>query len=251
MEKIITRALFILGLSNKEIKFFLACFKIGPASINEVAKQAKLERSTAYLIAQDLVKEGFIKEDLKPYRKLIFTIEPRDLLRMVASKQRTLRRQELELEEKLPELQSLYQASEIRPKVKVFEGKQGLSAVFNDILSSKGEILLWTNQDTESNFFTPQDHDRFIEVRVKRQISIRVLAVNNPRGNRLTEKDLVAFRKTKLLPKDVDFSAETYIYDHKVAILDTKKDIIGVIIESEQITDAQKAIFELAWKINF
>lgn len=248
MDKVIIKSLQALDLTSKEIKFFLACFKIGPATVNEVVKEAKLERSTAYLITQDLITKGFIKEDLKSYKKIIYTVEPKDLLRMVAGKQRGLRRQELELEENLPELQSLYQASEIRPKVKVFEGNNGLLSVWKDILSSKSEILLWTNQKTENLFFTDDLHQKFINERMRKGISIRVLAVNNKNGEDLIKSDKEHLRQTKLLSKSYEFRTETYIYDNKVAILDYNKDIIGVILESEPISLSQKTIFELIWK---
>lgn len=248
MDKVIIKSLRALDLTPKEIKFFLACFKIGPASINEITKESKLERSTAYLVAEDLISKGLIKEDLKSYKKTIYTVEPKDLLRLLAGKQRSLRRQELELEENLPELQSLYQASEIRPKVKVFEGNNGLLSVWKDILSAKGEIMLWTNQQTESLFFNHELHEKFINERVKKGIKIRVLAVNNKNSKALIATDKKNLRQTKLLAKGYEFSAETYIYDNKVAILDYNKDIIGVILESGPISSSQKTIFELTWK---
>lgn len=247
MDKQLTNALSLLGLTQKEIKFFISSFKLGPTSINDVARDAHLERSTAYLIAQDLLQKGLIEEDYKQYGKKIFAAEPNKLLRIIASKQRSLRRQELELEESLPELQSIYQASEIRPKVRVFQGNSGLLSVWEDILNSKSEILLWTNQETETLFFNEDQHQKFIRARVSKGIPIRVLAVNNERGEKLLLKDEKDLRQTKILPKNIEFSAETYIYDNKIAILDYKKDIIGIILESEPIAAAQKAIFEMNW----
>lgn len=248
MEKSLERTLLLMGLSPKEIKFFLACFKIGPSSINEVAKSAKLERSTAYLIAQDLLSKGLLIEDLKSYGRKIATVEPKKLLSLIASKQRVLRRHELELEESLPELQALYQASEIRPKVRVYEGNSGLLEVWKDILSTKGEILVWTNQQTDTLVFGPQRHISFIDERVKKGIKARVLSVDNPEGRRLKKLDPQLLRETKILPKETNFTAETYIYGNKVAVLDYNKDIIGVITESGPISNSQREIFELTWK---
>lgn len=248
MDDIIQDALKLLGLNLKEIRFFEACFKIGPAVINEVAKEARLKRATAYLIAQDLIKKGLINEDFKEYGKKIFTVDPEKLKNILANKQRALRRKELEIEEKLPQLQALYQASEIRPKVKVFEGNNGLLSVWKDILSSKSEILLWTNQDTENLFFTDVLHEKFIQERVRKGLFIRVLAVNNQEGKKLISNEGTLLREVKLLPDEIKFSAETYIYDNKVAILDYTKDIIGVIIESVPVNQFQKVIFEMVWK---
>ncbi len=247
MEKILKDTLTQLGLTPKEIRFFLACFKIGPATVNEIAHEAKLQRSTAYIIAEDLLEKKLLEENLHRYKKKVRTVDPGALIRILAAKQRILGRQELELKEHLPELQALHQASEVRPKVKVFEGIHGLSAVEQDVLSAKGEILLWSNQETERTFFTPAYHEKFIEERKKRGIFIRVLAVDNDMGRELKRLDSQNMRETRLLPKNISFTSETYIYDNTIAILDHKKDIIGISIYSEPIVAAQKAIFELSW----
>lgn len=248
MDKVIQDTLKLLGLSLKEIKFFEASFKLGPSSINEVAKQAMVKRATAYLIVDDLKQKGFLEEDFKDYGKKIFVIDPQKLLRIVANKQRILRRQELELEEKLPELQSIYSTSQIKPKVKVYEGNTGLLRVWKDILSTKGELLIWTNQETDKLIFGPEKHISFIDERIRKGISARVLVVDNTEGRVLQKLDKKSLRQTKILPKNTNFSAEMYIYDNKIAILDYKKDIIGIIIESEPIANSHRSIFEMNWK---
>lgn len=246
MDNIIQKSLQSLGLGPKEIRFYETSFKMGPSTINEVAKESRLQRSTAYLIAQELIKKGFIQEDLKQYKSKIFALEPAKLLRMLASKQRVLRRQELELEEALPTLQAQYQASEIKPKVRVFEGKMGLLQVWKDILSTKNEILCWTNQETE-NLGLGLANENFIKERIKKGIKIKVLTIDNLRGNELKAKDELSLRQTKILPKNTLFTPETYIYDNKVAILDYTKDVIATVVESLPIVSSQKAVFELVW----
>lgn len=154
----------------------------------------------------------------------------------------------MELEERLSELQALYQASEIRPKVRVFEGKNGLLSVWEDILSVNQELSLWTNQQTETKIFSQELHDKFVKIRIAKGISIRVLAVSNEKGKLLLQGKNT-LRQTKFLPENVVFSAETYIYGNKIAVLDYNKDIIGIIIESEPIASSQRAIFEMCWNL--
>lgn len=248
MEKLLGQSLQLLGLSRKEIKFFITCFTIGPATVQEIQHKARLERSTAYLLAQELLEKGFLAEDFRNYKKTLRTIESKDILRLLASKQRVLGRSELALKERLSELDALYQASDIRPKVRVFQGKKGLIDVQTDILSAQKEIFLWSNQQTESRFFTQAYHDQFISTRLKRNLFINVLAVNNAEGITLQENDTKFLRETRLLPSQIFFSAETYIYDNRVAILDYKKDIIGILIESEEIAQMHRAMFFAAWE---
>lgn len=248
MEKIIRDALSDLGLNEKETRFFLTNYQSGASTINDIAKIARIERSTAYLTAQTLLNRGLIVEDFKRYKKTIMTVEPKTLLRMLLAKHRQIGRHEQALQENLPELQALHQATAIRPKVRTYEGTKGLLAVWRDILADSQEVLLWTNQETENNVFSDKYHSLFIEERVRKKIPMRVLAVNNYKGKSLLKQDFKQMRETKLLPKDVNFSAETYIYGNKVATLDNNKNIIGVIIESEQIVQSHRAMFEMTWK---
>jgi sugar-specific transcriptional regulator TrmB len=247
MDRLIRDTLNLLGLSSKEISFFEASFKLGPSTVNEIAKRARLERSTAYLISKSLVDKGLIQEDLKTYGQKLAAVEPRKLLTMLSARSRSIQRKEMELEENLPSLQSLYTSSDFRPNARVFQGTNGLLTVWKDILEVKQEILIWTNQQTESLFFHGTKHDQFIKERIKKGITARTLTVNNEAGRLLLHTDEVSLRQTKLLPESVDFSAETYIYGNKVAVLDYDKEIIGIVIESKSIAQAQKAIFELAW----
>jgi sugar-specific transcriptional regulator TrmB len=247
MDKHIRNALLVLGCSEKEIRLYLASYKLGSATIGDLAKAARLQRSTAYLIAESLLEKGLLLEDFKHYAKALVAVEPDVLMRMLAAKQRQVGRQNLALHDNLPELQALYRASEIRPRVQTFQGANGLLSVWRDILTAKGAISLWTNQEAETQLFSAEQHEQFIRERISRQLPMRVLAVNNPKGAALIAQDAAWMRQTKLLPPSVSFSAETYLYDHKVAVLDYHKDIIGIIIESEQVAEAQRAMFEMAW----
>lgn len=247
MDKLIKDTLILLGLSAKEISFFEASFKLGPSTVGEIAKKARLERSTAYLISKTLVDKGLIQEDLKSYGQKLAAVEPKKLLTMLSARARSIQRKEMELEENLPSLQSLYTSSDFRPNARVYEGNNGLLAVWKDILEVQQEILIWTNQKTESLFFNGAKHEQFINERIKKGIRARTLTVSNEEGKFLLATDEASLRQTKLLSSSVDFSAETYIYGNKVAVLDYDKEIIGIIIESKSIAQAQKAIFELAW----
>ncbi len=250
MEKLLDKTLIALGLNNLERIFFITSFKLGPTNVVEIAKAAKIRRSTAYLIAQNLLGSGILLEDHKEYGKKVFALDPHKLLSLLSERQNQLNQNRSELENNLPELLSEYKISDIRPKVTIYEGKSGLTRIWQDILSAKTELCIWTNQESETQIFDARHHEKFIAERVKKNIYARVLTINNNLGKKLQEADSQFLRKTKLLPSSNIFTAETYLYDSKIAILDYKKDIIGILIESEPISTSHKAIFELVWNTN-
>lgn len=236
-----------LGCNEKHIKFYNANLELGAATLVEIIKKARLQRSTAYIVAAEMVAKGLVNEDHKAYKKLFTAAEPDLLLQKLEARQRQITRNTVALKEALPELRAAHQTTTTRPRVRTFEGKDGLVAVWKDILSEQQEILLWTNQETESHVFGRGTHEQFIAERVAKGIEIRVLAVKNSEAETLQAHDDTSLRKTKLLSEDVYFTSETYIYGNKIAVLDIGRNIFGVITENEQVANSQRAIFEMVW----
>ncbi len=249
MDDTLQKTLSLLGCNNLETRIFITSFKLGPNKIPEIARNSHIKRSTAYLLINNLIDRGLLMEDHKGYANNVYTIDPDQLLKKLSNRQRIFRRQEIELEENIPTMRTLYQASEIHPKVRMYQGNLGLLAVWKDILSTKDEILLWTNQQTENKFFGDENHNKFISERLNKKIKIKVLTTNNEEGAKLQKLDNENLRQTKILPKDTEFSAETYIYENKVATLDYNKDIIGIITESKPIAEFHKSIFNQTWNL--
>jgi len=247
MDRVLQNSLLQLGCTQKHVKFYQAAFELGPAPLLEIAKKARLQRSTAYLIASELIELGLMSEDHKTYKKQFIAAEPDLVLRKLEARHRQLGRNNIAFREKLPELRAEHQSTLVRPKVRTYSGKTGLVAVWKDILSEQQEILLWTNQEIERQFFGEETHDLFIAERIKKRISTRVLAVDSPRSRDLILTDELNLRQTRILPSNASFTSETYIYGNKVAVLDIGKDIFGVITESQQIANSHRNIFEFTW----
>jgi sugar-specific transcriptional regulator TrmB len=248
MERTLTICLTQLGCGQKHIKFYLAVFELGTASLIEIAKKARLQRSTAYIIAAELIEMGLVGEDHKTHKKHFVATEPDLLLQKLEAKHRKIGRNTIALREALPELRAAHQSTLVRPRVRTFNGRAGLLPVWKDILSTNGEILLWTNQEVERQFFGQDMHDSFIKERVRKGIPARLLAVDSAKARKLQAEDSQNLRETRILPAGATFTSETYIYGNKVAVIDIGNDIFAVITESEQITASHKNIFELVWR---
>lgn len=248
MDKALTHGLVQLGCNDKHVRFYRANLQLGATTLPEIIKVARLHRSTGYLIGSEMLEMGLAIEDHKGYKKQFVAAEPGVILRKLEAKQRQVGRGTLALKEAMPELRAAYQATSPLPRVRTFEGKAGLVAVWRDILEEKQEIVLWSNQSTEQHIFDSEAHEQFIAERVAKGIPIRVLAISDGRGKALVKNDATHLRHTKLLPPAVTFTSETYIYGDKVAVLDFSKRIFGVITQNDQIAQSQRAQFEFAWR---
>lgn len=225
----------------------MANFHLGSAQLNEIAAKAKLQRSTAYLVAEQLVAKELVRQDLRAYKKQFIATEPSHLLHLLDREHRSVGKLTIKLKDNLTELEQSYKSTSSAPRVSTHHGERGLITVLEDILKTKGEILLWTNQQSERRFFSEKLHQQFISQRVKKQIPTRVLAVSNTEGQQLLYADESQLRRTRLLPEDASFSAETYLYDDKIAILDFSNGVLATVIDSSSVSASQKTMFEIAW----
>jgi len=51
----------------------------------------------------------------------------------------------------------------------------------------------------------------------------------------------------RFLPSLEDFPAMIFIYGNKVAMFTVKRDLVGVIIENKEFSEAMKLIFDMYW----
>lgn len=248
MEEKLRAILKDLGLGELEIKFYLASLIHGSASIGELAKKTNIDRSTAYFIADELKNKGFIEEDFKKYKKQIFVKEPNHLLAEIKKNREKFSEYEKDVVDLMPQLAAGYTKGDFKPVLRFYKGPEGFNEIRNDILTSKiSEILLYSNQKASEKVFSHKDTREFIKKRMENHIKIKVIAISQPEAKQLFENDKKELRVSKLLPKGVEFSAETYIYGDKVAMLDHTTEFIGFIVKSREFAHAQRIIFQTLW----
>ncbi|MEK7173090.1 MAG: hypothetical protein AAB740_03875, partial [Patescibacteria group bacterium] len=72
---------------------------------------------------------------------------------------------------------------------------------------------------------------------------------NDEYGRAVAAGNKTSYREIRLVTtKEIIFANEINIYDDKVSIISFGKDeLIGMIIESKEIANTQRAIFKMAW----
>ena len=128
----------------------------------------------------------------------------------------------------------------------LFEGEKGMREAYEDTLDSKEIILAYANVETMHkglpNFF-PEYYAR----RAKNKVFIRAILPQNTLSIERSKYNQEEMRRTKFLPsQDMTFSPEVNIYDNKMLIASWEEKM-AVIIESKELADLQKIIFNLLW----
>ena len=228
------------GFHEKEAHLYLAGIELGEATIQQLAKYAGIKRPTAYDIMESLEKKGLFSLTARGKKKYFLAEDPENILRILKSREQAFLKA-------MPELKMLLGAGSKKPRVRFFEGVEGLKAVYWDTLESKKPLLVYGSIDDMWGAMPKEFIKEYVGERVKRNLYARCIVPGTPATQEYARKDKEELRQMILIPPDkFVFSNEINIYNDKVAIF-SFPERIGVIIESKKIAETQRSIFELAW----
>ncbi len=233
------------GFSDNESAVFLALLQLGKGTVTQITRKAGLNRTTGYDILDSLVAKGLASVSGKEPKQEYLAGSPDHLLNIIENQEKEAEKRTLEIKKIIPELKSMHNVRG-RPKVRFYEGMEGLRDVYEDTLTSHESIRAYANVN-EMHRALIGYFPKYYERRAEKNISIRAVIPDSPVGKHRAGKDKEEKRESVLVPIDkYNFSPEINIYDNKVMIASWKEKL-GIIIESVEIADAMKKIYELAW----
>lgn len=247
MAKDLLHILTASGLDEREAQLYLAGLRLGSAPASDYASATGINRITAYNALEQLARRGLFTLEKKMNAKCYAPVPP-EYVAVEARKNADA------VQRSLPEMRSLMGAHYRQPHVRFFDGWDGVRRVYEDTLTAKSELLNFADSAVIRRFWPTYD-DEYVAERVRRGIRLRGIAPDDAAGRKVHGEDRRSLREIRLVPaKDFDFSAnEINIYDHTVAICcfeggATTGDMFGVLIESTHVAEAQRQIFEMAWR---
>ena len=225
-----------IGLSDKESHIYLALVKLGESAANELAKQTSSNRTVTYNILQQLIEKGLVSYIKKLSKRFYFISDPKSLLV-------DLKEKEILANDLIKEIKKIKKPKEISYKnVEIYEGKEGLKLMFEDIRKAKNlRVLNATGLAFEYLKYSAKHIAKEIESWGK----TRVIAVQSLRKTRLAKFKKIKF---KYLPKEAENYATTFIFDDKVIIQVLKDEPFLIKIENKEIFDGYAKNFDVLWK---
>jgi sugar-specific transcriptional regulator TrmB len=244
----IEQVLHNFGFSEKETSVYLSLLELETATATQVADHSQINRSTVYVVIESLQKKGLIsvhKEDGSATRYIASPIER--LLESAKSSRNKYTNMIKEIEKILPEMQLSIESKKARPRVQFFEGKKGLIKAYEDTLTSSEEILAYASIENMHKSL-PGYFPDYYKRRASNGIPIRSIHPNTEEARERIKHDKEESRNSALVPTHkYSFSPEINIYDNKVVFMSLVEKF-SLIIESQELADAFKKVFELSWK---
>lgn len=240
MSKNLQQILKNFGLSEKEAEVYLACLELGEATVQEIAEKSGVKRTSVYNFLEDMKGRGLVAEVRRGGKILLSAENPEILLHRAQEHFEDLRTF-------MPEFLGLYNQMAHKPKVKFYQGVEGLKKTYLETLKAEKEIYLIS--DFEKMFqAVPEDWMfDYAQQRTEKNIKAWCLARDSQTARRIKSLDKKQNRETRIFNKDFNLETEINIFGNKVALLSFKKPYIAVIIEDAAIAQTLLSMWKMIW----
>lgn len=231
------------GFSENEAKVYLAALELGESSVERIAKKARQNRTTVYHIIALLRNRGLMSV-VRHGKKMVYVAEdPKKIKTGFEDKIRSL-------DALLPELRSIANAIDHKPRVRFFEGFDGLREAALDALNyPKQEILFWFSDINPSHEYNLFWFKEYIPKRIKLGIPTRGIGPVCEIGKTMQKNDAKELRQTRMdtrprfMPR-----TEIQLYGDSVVGITSHHDMLSLVVESVDLHDTFVSIFESAWE---
>lgn len=231
------------GLTETEAKIYLAALELGETVVSRIARQSGIKRTTVYLSLENLKKMGLVSTTKKEGKLLFYAEDPRKIEQLMEERKNRI-------SQLMPELVTFAKFIDKKPEVRFFEGAEGIKEVFRDTLNYPDqEICMWYSESYQKELGDEFFSEYYRPQRKAKKIFARALLPDNEIMRKMILTDEQEFKKSRLLPIDVyKINIEILIYGkNKVGIL-SYAEKFALIIESPQIHESLKSIFETMWQ---
>lgn len=241
------------GLSDREATVYEFLLENGQCGIANIQKHVPYNRTNLYDIVYSLRDKGLIEQTIKKGKIEFKPRDPNELNRFVVDQKNRYNEAESLLTSVMPALSEMFKMTTEKPVVRVYEGYEGIKAIYEDTLRENKSILSFLGlYESDPKILKWLEND-YVKRRIANNIKARVI-VSSDQKNIITseylERDRKELRETKVIDNS-EFPAklEIQIYGNKVAFANHNKNnaLVGVIIDNKFIAETMKGLFELAW----
>ena len=243
-----------LGFSPKEVKVYLAIFKLEKATPAELAKATRIGRPTVYNIVRSLISRGVVAEDKADAVLHLIALPPESLRDSVERSRMELAKREELVDGAIHEL--LLAGSEKTypvPKLRFVEEGELLDYLFQNADKWNKSVLrkdgVW--HGFQDHTFV-ENYGEWIDWTAKKFRGIRygVRLFSNASTIEEKLKGKIPERTIKFL-KESRFTATTWVVgDYLVMISTTRKPFYLVEIHDELMAENMREVFRRLWALH-
>ncbi len=232
-------ALTQYGLTDRQAHVYLACLEFGTASIQKISKRVQIARSSCEATLEQLILRGFVTSHKHKNVRKYSPEDPRNIIKIAEQKVDTL-------SQLLPNLTDLFLKNNIIRSVRMYEGKNGINSILEEILN-EAKILYGFGSADDLYSAIGETFPEFRKRRIQKKIPVKVILKDTPQARQRQLMGPQELREVRLVDNLGDFSSLMFMWDSKIASFSLREEIIAVVIESKEIATGQRAMFDFIW----
>ncbi len=237
-----------IGLPPTSSKIYKELLSFGETTARHLSEKLSITRPSTYDHLALLEKKGLVVELKKGSVTYFAPDDVRHVGKVLEENIETLSLHQKLFTTMLPSL--LKDSESIAPRIKFFEGKEGLTHVLYDVLSCHKETVytVWPYEEM-LKVLGKEVLIRFNDRRLTEKITIRALwPYESVQKNDYIwgGKDLLTERKHA--PKDMKFNMGYTIYGDKVSFISSQREVFGFIVQSKDFAELMRSQFAVIWK---
>ncbi|MDP7521026.1 MAG: helix-turn-helix domain-containing protein, partial [Candidatus Pacearchaeota archaeon] len=228
-----------IGLTNAEIKVYLALLELGNSTAGPILDKTSLQNSVVHMTLHKLVEKGFIsfikKGKIKHYR----ATDPKNIINFIEEKK-------TRFETILPEL-LIKQKKQETQEAEIFEGFKGFKNMLYEFIkdANKGDEYLFFSFYTKNHKDFEDVYNFYKEFEKERKrlgIKVKGIAPSNI-------KHMFKGRNIKnILFLDVPIPMNISIFKNKVIFTPWEDKQVSFMIHSKQLAESFRNYFYSIWK---
>jgi len=231
-----------LGLTNAEIKVYLALLRLGSAHSVDIIDESGLQSSVVFRALSSLIKKALINFNLEGKRKNYQATDPKYFIEFIDEKKRKFK-------EILPELEKEQRYSKKTEIATVYKGVNGIKEVYAIMRETKGkEYNSFGGGEPCGELMGLDWWKSHHYKRIANKLPARQVFDESVRGMG-NWHNKQALSKVRFVSKEYEQFQETVIVGDKVSICVFTKNAYGFLIHDKVVADGYRKQFEFMWKM--
>ncbi|MBW2995999.1 hypothetical protein KY332_01730 [Candidatus Woesearchaeota archaeon] len=232
-----TKILEDIGLTQGEIKVYLALLELGPSTAGNIIDKADIQNSVFHFNINRLIEKGLVSYTKKGKFKIYQAADPNNFMVYLKDKEK-------QVAKLLPKLKEKQKLAKEKQEVELFQGLKGVMTLLNTLIedAKKADQFLFFAPELEKSKEIQKFYKRYDAKRKDKGLITKGIAP-------ISLKPL--FKKRKYLRMkytDMPVPANTGICNSKMAIISWGDSPRGVLIYSKHIVEKQRDFFNALWE---
>ena len=253
-----------LPLSPRAIDIYIYLLKQKKASVQDIAKNLKIDRVSTYKLTEELIEQGLIRRESSRFGAKLLASHPLKLDLLAEEQVSKTTIVSKEIKELLPELLSLQKNNPEETTLHFLEGKEGVTKMYDDItnvfkndptLDRENELIAFTNTNLILKTVPKGWADGYRRRKFELKLRGKYLVPHDDNWKKYVEDNyekhgMNVYTKYRNLPQsNLKIETEISAYANKVSFISlVEKNPCGIIIENKTLANTLKCIFSIMWE---